>query len=150
MRPPEPKNVPVTVYDGTGLVAGRLATHITKKLLKGERVEVINAEKIVITGTRERVFSEAREKRDRGKIRKGPYYPRTPHLMFKRIVRGMLPWDRAMGRAAHKRLHCHIGVPAELKDVPAERPEAAVPGDPERVVTMAEISAHLGFSVKEV
>jgi len=29
--------------------------------------------------------------------------------MLKRIIRGMLPWDRPKGREAWKNLRCHIG-----------------------------------------
>jgi large subunit ribosomal protein L13 len=40
---------------------------------------------------------------------KGPKYPRTADRLVKRMIRGMLPWDRPKGREAFKRLRCFIG-----------------------------------------
>lgn len=139
----------VTVYDGTGMVAGRLATRIAKQILNEERVVVVNADKVVVTGTKERVIREYRAKRNRGKIRKGPYYPRQPHMIFKRVVRGMVPYRQPKGRAAHKRLICHIGVPEEFEGAEFVRPEDALPNNPEDTVSMADISRALGYNVKE-
>ncbi|HYA71504.1 MAG TPA: uL13 family ribosomal protein, partial [Thermoplasmata archaeon] len=39
-----------TVVDASGLVLGRAASHIAKRLLNGETIVVVNAEKSVVTG----------------------------------------------------------------------------------------------------
>ena len=40
------------VVDATDHIAGRLASHVAKLLLKGNRVSLVNCEKIMISGTR--------------------------------------------------------------------------------------------------
>jgi len=52
---------------------------------------------------------------------KGPKYIRVADRLVKRMIRGMLPRDRARGRDAIRRLKCHIKsgnfVEDDLKDV---------------------------------
>ncbi|MCE4599363.1 MAG: uL13 family ribosomal protein, partial [Desulfurococcales archaeon] len=38
------------VVDGSGMILGRLASIVAKKLLEGYRIHVVNAEKIVVSG----------------------------------------------------------------------------------------------------
>jgi large subunit ribosomal protein L13 len=42
--------------------------------------------------------------------------PKSPERLLKRMIRGMLPWDRTRGVEAWKRLICHVGNPGEVKD----------------------------------
>ncbi len=104
-----------TVIDAEGAVLGRLASVIAKKLLLGEEVIVINAEKAVITGSKERILERFSAKRERGDPIKGPFYPSRPDKLFKRVVRGMLPRKKARGREALKRLKVYIGNPQNLE-----------------------------------
>ncbi|OYT42652.1 MAG: 50S ribosomal protein L13 [Candidatus Aenigmarchaeota archaeon ex4484_224] len=104
------------IYDAENQIAGRLATIIAKKLLEGERIIVVNAEKAIISGDPKMVIRKFREKRERGDPHKGPFYPRKPDRIFRRIVRGMLPWKKKKGRDAYKRLKVYVGIPEELKD----------------------------------
>ena len=140
----EGKPTVVTVIDATGASAGRLASYIAKRLLAGEEVHVVNAEKASISGTVESVMARFDFKRDVGTSRKGPHYPRVPHLMMKRTVRGMLNYQELPShRAAYKRLKCHIGVPDELEGkatIVVEKARANAP----RVVTFGEVAIRLG------
>lgn len=134
----------VTVIDATGASAGRLGTYIAKRLLSGEEVHVVNAEKATISGTLEAVMERYNFKRDIGTRRKGPYYPRVPHLMMKRTVRGMLNYQELPShRAAYKRLKCHIGVPDELSNKQPVVEKKALSNAP-RSVTFGEIATRLG------
>lgn len=134
----------VTVIDATGASAGRLATHIAKRLLDGEEVHVVNAEKATVSGTKESVMERYNFKRDIGTRRKGPYFPRVPHLMMKRTVRGMLNYQELPShRAAYKRLKAYIGVPDELSDKPAIRVESAR-STAQRSLTFGQIATRLG------
>ena len=49
------------VVDTTDHIAGRLASHVAKLLLKGNRVSLINCERIMISGTRANIIQEYRE-----------------------------------------------------------------------------------------
>ncbi|UCD03374.1 MAG: 50S ribosomal protein L13 [Candidatus Aenigmatarchaeota archaeon] len=102
--------------DAKDMILGRLASATAKKLLNGESVCVVNAEKSVIVGRPETIIAEYKEKRARGDPYHGPFFPRTPDRIFKRTVRGMLPYKTARGSEALKRLKVFISIPAGLKD----------------------------------
>lgn len=102
------------VIDATHLLVGRIATYVSKKVLHGEEVSIVNSEKAIISGPRKRLVERYKEKVERGHPYKGPFYPVREDLILKRAIRGMLPWKNARGKEAFKRLRCYIGVPAEL------------------------------------
>jgi large subunit ribosomal protein L13 len=99
------------IVDGKDAILGRLGSFVAKELLKGNSVDVINSEEVIISGSKEFVVKKIQLKRDmgRGSSLKGPKYIRQADRLLKRMIRGMLPWDRAKGREAHKRLRCYIG-----------------------------------------
>jgi large subunit ribosomal protein L13 len=103
------------IYDAKNQILGRLATKIARKLLEGERVFVVNAEKAVISGDPRYTIELYKKRRARGDPKKGPFFPRTPDGMFRRAVRGMLPWHKHRGREAFRRLRVYVGMPEELK-----------------------------------
>jgi large subunit ribosomal protein L13 len=103
------------IVDAENAILGRLAAKIAKELLKGEQIIVINSEKTVISGNPKAVIKRFFEKRKRGDIHKGPFYPRYPDRIFKRAVRGMLPYKKDRGRKAFRRLKVYIGNPDNLK-----------------------------------
>ena len=138
-----------TVIDAEGLVLGRLASNVAKRLLGGEEIVIVNAEKALVTGGKEDVIAHFRHRRDVGSGRKGPIYPRTPHMMLKRSVRGMLPYYKPRGRAAYKRLKVHISVPKELKGKKFESIEGASEISTQRVIQLGEVSKVLGYEVRE-
>jgi large subunit ribosomal protein L13 len=67
------------IVDGTGLVLGRLAAFVAKQLLLGEKVDIINSEKVIITGSKQDILSKYKQRRDRGTPSRGPFFPREPH-----------------------------------------------------------------------
>ena len=140
-----------TVINAEGHILGRLSSVIAKRLLRGEKIVVVNAEKAIVTGDREMVFQRYKEKYDRGSKEKGPYFPRHPEKIFKRTVRGMLPWKSRRGREAYRRLRVFIGVPDELKDKEFEVVEQALyekVSKTDKFVTLAEISEYLGYKLR--
>ncbi len=99
------------VYDGKDAVFGRLASRVAKDLLKGNEVDVLNCEDIIISGDKKLLAKKILAKREMGSggSMKGPKYPRVADKLIKRMIRGMLPWDRAKGRDAHRNLKVYIG-----------------------------------------
>ena len=101
-------------------VAGRLASKIAKLLLEGNRVYVINIERAVITGRKERVLRDVMNrlaiKSNVNPRRHGPFKPRSPEGIFRRMVRGMLPRRKPKGKEAFRRLRVYRGVPDKFKD----------------------------------
>ncbi len=104
-----------TVIDAEGAVLGRLASLIAKKLLLGEEIIVINADKSIVTGSKERILERFSAKRQRGDPIKGPFYPLRPDRVFRRVVRGMLPRRKVRGMEALRRLKVYIGNPENLE-----------------------------------
>ncbi|OGS42471.1 MAG: 50S ribosomal protein L13 [Euryarchaeota archaeon RBG_16_62_10] len=138
----------MTVIDADGLVLGRLCTNVAKRLLNGEEVVVLNAEKAIVSGNRAQLFEFYRHRRKRGKshLTKGPYYPRTPDRVLKRTVRNMVDYKKPRGRAALKRLKVFIGVPREFAGAKAETVEGARKPNLVKYVSLGEISKELGSS----
>ncbi|HHF58735.1 MAG TPA: 50S ribosomal protein L13 [Thermoplasmatales archaeon] len=136
----------MTVVDASGAVLGRMASIVAKRLLKGEEIAIVNAEKAIILGDEQMVKQEYREKREIGTQRKGPFFPRMPHMIVKRTIRGMLPYQQPKGREALKRLKCYIGVPDEYKDANMER--VGIPEKkPYKYITIEELSRYLGAKI---
>ena len=99
------------IYDGENAIFGRIASIVAKELLKGNSVDIINCEKIIISGDKRLLAKKILTKREMGSggSLKGPKYPRVADRLVKRMIRGMLPRDRTKGRDALRRLKCHIG-----------------------------------------
>jgi large subunit ribosomal protein L13 len=136
------------VYDAEKHVAGRLCTAVAKRLLQGEDVVIVNAEKAIVTGDRYKVFEQYEQKRNRGYSHSGPFYPRRADLIVKRTVRGMLPWDMPSGKAAYHRLKVYVGVPKEYATIEKLKVEKAMQIRTSKYVTVGEIAAFLGSKVK--
>jgi large subunit ribosomal protein L13 len=148
----KPSTSHVFVVDAEGLVLGRVATLVAKKLLteKDAQVVVLNAEKALITGSSKDIEQKYHHRRTRGKERRGPFYPTRPERLFKRAVRGMLPFKQDRGRKAYRRLKCYIGVPKEFAGVKAERPKQAATLRTARYMTLAQVSQSIsGFQAAE-
>jgi len=110
------EGVRVRIIDANNLVLGRMASIVAKRLLNGERIIIVNAEKAVISGKRLSILKEAREFLQVGHFRKGPLHRRRPDTIVKRVIRGMLPRRKPRGMEALKRLRVYIGVPQEFED----------------------------------
>jgi len=129
------------VIDATGAVAGRLASVVAKMLLQGEEVVIVNAEKAIISGDPQAIIRKFKERREIGSVRKGPYYPRMPDRILRRMVRGMLPREQKKGRDAYKRLRVYIGVPEGLPE--PEKIESVIKKF-DKYITLGDLSRELG------
>jgi len=112
----ETKDVRETTIDAKGLILGRMASIVAKRLLNGERINIVNAEEAVISGKRLSILKESKEFLQVGHFRKGPLHARRPDRIVKKVVRGMLPRKKPRGAKALRRLKVYIGVPGELRD----------------------------------
>ena len=104
------------IFDATDKILGRLASVVAKKLLEGEEVVVVNCEKAILAGDPKYKIRRYLERIWAGDPKKGPFFPRYPDEIFRRAVRGMLPWKKPKGRKAFKKLRVFIGIPAEFKN----------------------------------
>jgi len=134
----------VTVIDAKGLILGRMASIVAKRLLNGEKIIIVNAGGAVISGDKHSIIREAHEYLQIGHPGKGPLHPRRPDRIVKRAIRGMLPYKSPRGREALKRLRVYIGVPSELKGMSIETiPEADARKLSGRYITVSELAQHI-------
>ena len=140
----------VTIIDGRNAVLGRLGSLVAQRIMDGEEIVVVNAESIVVTGERDMVFADYKARVDRGDTtkRKGPFYPRRADLLFKRSVRGMIPWTSTSGREAYRRLHVFVGTPKQFADAETEKVEDAMKKINGKYTTLGAISKFLGSNVR--
>jgi len=133
------------IYDAENQILGRLCSKIAKQLLEGEKIVVVNAEKAVISGNPKKIIEEYKRRRERGTPHHGPFVSRLPDEIFRRAVRGMLPWHKPRGRKAFRNLKVFIGIPENLKKEKFEKIEEA---DASKLktkhITLEEISLALG------
>jgi large subunit ribosomal protein L13 len=134
------------VIDATGATLGRLSATVAKRLLNGEEIAIVNAEKAIISGRKPMIKNLYRKKREVGTYRKGPFFPRTPDRIVKRSVRGMIPYQTPRGRAAFKRLKCYVGVPEEFETTQFETVKEAQK-QPVDYLTIEELSRSLGAKI---
>jgi large subunit ribosomal protein L13 len=107
------------IIDASGAVLGRLASFAAKRLVSGEDVIVVNAEKAVISGGRAATLERYKVKFNRlskGTPTEGPKFYRRPDMLVKRTIRGMVGFTRPRGELAFKRLRVFMGVPKEYAD----------------------------------
>jgi len=116
----ETPSKPVTVIDAEGLILGRMASKIAKRLLEGEKIVIVNAERSVISGRKRSKVIEAKEFLGVGGVGRGPFHYRRPDRIVRKTVRGMLPIKQPKGKQAYKRLSTFIGVPDEYKNQKVE------------------------------
>ena len=137
------------IIDGKDLVLGRLASFVAKQLLGGDKVTIVNAEQIVISGRWDATlgaYDAWLKTRNLSNPRKGPFHLKRPEELVRIAVRGMLPFDKPRGREAFHRLRVHVGVPKELagKEL-TSIPDASLERlGTRRFIRIGELSKHLG------
>jgi large subunit ribosomal protein L13 len=108
----------VTLVNAEGLIVGRMCSKVAKRLLNGEEVIILNAEKAVFSGKKKSKVAEAHVFLEVGAPRRGPFHYRRPDRFLRKTVRGMVPFKQPKGKSAYKRLKVFMGVPVEFKDQP--------------------------------
>ena len=137
------------VVDATNCVAGRMCSHVSKLLLQGNRVAIVNAEKAMLSGDRYKTIQLYKEHLEINSVTNpihGPFHPRRPDTILSKMVRGMVPKRKTSGLEAHQRLRVFIGVPEEMKKAKIEAFEDSKITKPESYyITMAEVAKQIGW-----
>lgn len=137
-----------TVIDANNLILGRMSSIIAKRLLEGEKIDIVNAENVIITGKRMKLIRENKEFLEVGGRERGPLHYRRPHAIVRRTIRGMLPYKKTRGREAFSRLKVHIGIPEELESYPLESiPNVSVDRLKGNYITVGEIAKNIGWKI---
>ncbi|MEM2110992.1 MAG: 50S ribosomal protein L13 [Candidatus Bathyarchaeia archaeon] len=109
-----------TIIDAKGLVLGRMASVVAKRLLSGEKIIIVNAKEAVISGKKSSIIKSAEDFLQVGHFRKGPFHPRRPDNIVRKTIRGMIPHKKARGERALKRLKVFSNVPREFEEAEKE------------------------------
>lgn len=150
------------VYDATNKILGRFCSQIAKKALLGERIVIINAKNAIISGAKSNIHEKYLERlnvRNSTNPRRGPFWPRRPDTLMRRIIRKMLPRKKLRGKEALKRVHVYIGdIPERFKSkryqklTPSELPNC----DKTRLsyynkfITLENLCERIGWNKKEI
>lgn len=138
------------VVDATNCIAGRMCSHVSKLLLQGNRVAIVNAEKAKLSGnSRQKTIELYKEHLEINSVTNpihGPFHPRRPDTMLSKMVRGMVPKRKSTGITAFKRLRVYIGVPEEMKGAKMESFSDSKITKPEAYyISVGEIAKELGW-----
>jgi len=105
-----------TILDAKEHILGRTAAVVARQLLQGRDVTVVRTEGINVGGPElrnKRKFLAYLKKKHLTNPKKGPFHFRSPRMMFRKAVRGMLPKNKR-GQEAFTHLRIFEGVPKFL------------------------------------
>ena len=105
------------IINAEGLVAGRLASKVAKMAINGEAVTIINAEKVILVGSKTAVmpkFQQRVEAAVKSNPHYGPKYDRLPSKMLRRMIKGMLPNKSRTNERMIKLVTVYNTVPASI------------------------------------
>ncbi len=131
--------------DATDAIVGRLSAFVAKRLLEGEAIVIVNAEKAVFSGNPRnvvRVYARRREMTDKADPSLGAKWPRRPDLFLRRIIRGMLPKRHYRQTKALGLLRIHMGA-GDVKDAQAYSQTSAQLSRP--AISIRDVCAELGW-----
>lgn len=139
------------LINADGLILGRMASQVAKRLLNGEELIIVNAEKAVLSGKRKSKIAEAKQFLEVGAPMRGPFHCRRPDRIVRKTVRGMLPYTQSKGKNAYARLKVFMGVPLALKDHPMDTfKEAQVTKLKGPRLTLLELAKEVGWNEGDV
>ena len=133
--------------DGSNLIAGRLSSKVAKKLIDGENVVIVNAEKVVMIGRREEIVAKYKKKVDasvHSNPHFGPKYERIPSRILKRMIKGMLPNRKVTAERLMKQLKIYNQVPITLKEVKFEEIKDVTYNDKHDCISLKEVAELIG------
>jgi large subunit ribosomal protein L13 len=137
------------IVDATDCIAGRMCSRVSKLLLKGNRVSVVNSENAMLSGDRYMTINLYKEYLEINSVTNpihGPFHPRRPDTILTRMVRGMIPKTKTSGIEAFKRLRVYIGVPEELRSRKAEFiQDAKITRAPSKYISVGDVAKEIGW-----
>lgn len=139
----------ILVVDATNCIAGRMCSHVSKLLLQGNRVAIVNAEKAMLSGNRYKTIDSYKEHLGINSVTNpihGPFHPRRPDTILSKMVRGMVPKRKPDGISAFKRLRVYMGVPEDMKSAKMESFDDSKITKPESYyISIAEVAKQIGW-----
>lgn len=110
----------VIVVDCRGHLMGRVASLLAKELLCGQKVVLVRAEEMNLSGSIARnhlLHSHTIKKRMNTNHRRGPFHFSAPSRFIYFAIRGMIPYKTTRGKNALNNLKIYEGVPQKYMSV---------------------------------
>ena len=137
------------LVDATGCIAGRMCSHVSKLLLKGNRVTIVNSEKAMLSGNRYKTIDLYKEFLEINSVTNpihGPFHPRRPDTMLTKMVRGMVPKTKTSGIEAFRRLRVYIGIPNQFMNKKTESFEdSKITRPPAKYISVGDVAKQIGW-----
>jgi large subunit ribosomal protein L13 len=144
-----PQQNKLIVVDGTNCISGRLCSKVSKLLLQGNRVSVVNSEKVMVSGNKYEVIESYKDKLEVSSVTNpihGPFHPRRPDTIITKMIRGMVPKRKPSGMQAFKRLRVYIGIPDELKNSTMRTfDDAKITKQQSFYISMGDVAKQIGW-----
>ena len=138
------------VIDAANCISGRICSHVSKLLLQGNRVTIVNAEKAMLSGYRYKTIQLYKEHLEINSVTNpihGPFHPRRPDTILTKMVRGMIPKRKSSGIEAFKRLRVYIGIPESLKNSEMKYyDDSKITKPSSYYITVGEVAKEIGWS----
>jgi large subunit ribosomal protein L13 len=138
------------VIDAANCISGRICSHVSKLLLQGNRVTIVNAEKAMLSGHRYKTIQLYKEHLEINSVTNpihGPFHPRRPDTILTKMVRGMIPKRKSSGIDAFKRLRVYIGIPESLKNSEMKYyDDSKITKPSSYYITVGEVAKEIGWS----
>jgi large subunit ribosomal protein L13 len=126
-----------------------MCTKVSKLLLQGNRVSIINAEKAMLSGNRYKTIELYKEQLEINSVTNpvhGPFHPRRPDTILSKMVRGMIPIRKPSGLNAFKHLRVYIGNPRELENKEKRSfDDIKITKGPSYYITIGEVAEQIGW-----
>ena len=139
----------MVVVDAANCIVGRMCSQVSKLLLQGNWVTIVNADKAMLSGNRYMVVDLYKKQLEINSVTNpihGPFHPRRPDTMITKIVRGMLPKRKASGMEAFKRLRVYISTPEDLKNTKMESfSYSKIIKPSSHYITFGEVAKQIGW-----
>ncbi|MGN6613473.1 MAG: 50S ribosomal protein L13 [Candidatus Nitrosocosmicus sp.] len=137
------------VVDGSNCISGRLCSKVSKLLMQGNRVSVVNAEKVMISGNKYEVIESYKKTLEISSVTNpinGPFHPRRSDTIIPRMIRGMVPKRKPSGIQAFKRLRVYIGIPEDLKNSTMKTfDDTKITKQESFYISMGEVAKQIGW-----
>ncbi|MFW9785504.1 MAG: 50S ribosomal protein L13 [Candidatus Heimdallarchaeota archaeon] len=149
------------LLDARDKILGRFCSQVAKKVLLGEKVVIFNAKYAIISGTKNNIHEKYLSKLNISTATnptRGPFWPRRPDTLMRKVIKKMLPRKKLRGKDAIKRVHVYVG------DIPERfqrryqklKPQDIPNADKSRLsyynkyITLENLCSRLGWDNKKV
>jgi large subunit ribosomal protein L13 len=137
------------IINGEDLIVGRVASYVAKNILKdGEEYHIYNAEKMVFSGNMKPLLNKylmRRRLKNKANPEHSPFWPKRPDFLVKRIIRGMLPYDKPTGKTIYKKIKVYIGNDEQLNGIEVEFDGSYNKAKLDKYVTVRDLSKALAY-----